>query len=115
MPPRDTIFKHYARIIQRWPQDNIRQSTVKESLKRRITQTAATEKVNGASPEKQINALYSLLENRYSSKVSVVQQLILQRIIKNGEMISNFELVVVSYFRKSFTPYFESAILYKLD
>jgi cytochrome b pre-mRNA-processing protein 6 len=82
-------LKHWARIIKRWPVDKIRPESVsfQANMQRRIDRitnpslNAAATSVKGnealvtavsptefneAKEMKQVNALYSLLENRYS-------------------------------------------------
>jgi hypothetical protein len=78
-------YKHYVRALSRWPKDNLRpecqfQDAMKKRLDRRFlpasspdTAKAAQAVTNSAIDEKmeleQANALYSLLENRYTQTV----------------------------------------------
>jgi cytochrome b pre-mRNA-processing protein 6 len=73
------------RALSRWPKDNLRpECQFQDAMRRRIerrflpasspnTPTAAQAVANSAVDEKveleQVNAIYSLLENRYSRKV----------------------------------------------
>ncbi len=90
-----TLALHYTRILRLWPQDALRGITFHDATRRRLTarillpalppqtsvitnETTATG--TGTTPKpldekdemEQVNALYSLLENRYSDTVSGV-------------------------------------------
>lgn len=93
-----TVMKHWARIIKRWPIDKIRPESVSfqtmmqrrlerinnPSLNAAATSTKGNEAMISAAPPaqfneqqemKQVNALYSLLENRYASTYPMPDQL----------------------------------------
>ena len=61
-------YKHYLRIIHRWPKDLLRpEVSFQHALRQRIAKKPAR-----ASDERElgeVNALYSLLEDRYSQNV----------------------------------------------
>ncbi|KAH0263371.1 hypothetical protein KCU91_g12768, partial [Aureobasidium melanogenum] len=70
--------KHYARILSQWPVDRLRPEISFQSvLKKRLeaapvatineANTARTQAPKPRNEAREINALYSLLENRYSS------------------------------------------------
>ncbi|PSK53885.1 hypothetical protein B9Z65_7691 [Elsinoe australis] len=78
---RAVVAKHYARLASRWPQDVLRPETQFQKVLMARTESAPSpnpeiqgflEKVLGpgqtprAVELKEVNALYSLLENRYS-------------------------------------------------
>ncbi|TKX24473.1 hypothetical protein C1H76_3080 [Elsinoe australis] len=78
---RAVVAKHYARLASRWPQDVLRPETRFQKVLMARTESAPSpnpeiqgflEKVLGpdqkprAAELKEANALYSLLENRYS-------------------------------------------------
>ncbi|KAJ9624175.1 hypothetical protein H2203_005626 [Taxawa tesnikishii (nom. ined.)] len=89
---RAQIAKHYERILTRWPVDRLRpEVSFQNVLKKRIEGATpaqgsvpnaaegapAKTPASGQAPEmKQINALYSLLENRYSKEYPVSQNLL---------------------------------------
>ncbi|KAH7063518.1 hypothetical protein B0J12DRAFT_643099 [Macrophomina phaseolina] len=64
-----TIAKHYARISAAWPKDVLRPTVqFQEALKARAaTASSAAE----AQELRNVNALYSLLDNRYATKYPV--------------------------------------------
>jgi cytochrome b pre-mRNA-processing protein 6 len=78
-------YKHYLRALSRWPKDPLRPGCqFQDAMRRRIdkrylpaapsdTPGAAQAVANSPIDEKvdldQVNAIYSLLENRYSRKV----------------------------------------------
>ncbi|KUJ10649.1 uncharacterized protein LY89DRAFT_247911 [Mollisia scopiformis] len=84
---KSIAYKHYIRALSRWPKDNLRpdcqfQDVMRKRLDRRFipasspnTPNAAQAVANSAIDEKmeleQANAIYSLLENRYSRKYPI--------------------------------------------
>ena len=89
----EIAYKHYLRAFSRWPKDALRpESQLQDAIRKRVdrqllpqssatttqTQTQTPPGAGGAFPKladervelEQANALYSLLENRYSRKVS---------------------------------------------
>ena len=80
-----TAYKHWVRALSRWPKDSLRpecqfQDVMKKRLDRRFLPVSSPDAAkaaravpNSAIDEKieleQANALYSLLENRYSQRV----------------------------------------------
>ncbi|KAG9562846.1 hypothetical protein KCU77_g5264, partial [Aureobasidium melanogenum] len=75
---RAQASKHYARILSQWPVDRLRPEISFQSvLKKRLeaapvatineANTARTQAPKPRNEAREINALYSLLENRYSS------------------------------------------------
>ena len=80
-------YKHYLRVISRWPKDALRpevqfQDAILRRINRRFLPNASPEASKEASASSsssipvneqaeldQVNVLYSLLENRYSKKV----------------------------------------------
>ncbi|KIN00851.1 hypothetical protein OIDMADRAFT_53995 [Oidiodendron maius Zn] len=77
-----TVYKHYLRALSRWPKDALRpecqfQDVIRKRVDRRLlpsspsTSTKSPSKLSSAEEKaewEQVNALYSLLENRYSRK-----------------------------------------------
>jgi len=69
---QQTIARHYARIIQQWPHDPLRPTvSFTKLLEKRAANAAAK---SGTVTEQQaelrnVNALYSLLDDRYTKKV----------------------------------------------
>ncbi|KAJ9666018.1 hypothetical protein H2201_003929 [Coniosporium apollinis] len=91
------IAKHYARIISLWPKDLLRPTvSFQAALQKRIPQDPASSSSSSTHPtppreasvplskspidpkaeERNINALYSLLDNRYSKKYPVSDSLL---------------------------------------
>jgi len=70
---RSVAFKHYQRAIARWPKDPLRpEAQFRDVLAKRVTEKFAHGKpVNEAQELKQVNALYSLLDNRYKRKYEI--------------------------------------------
>ncbi|CAC9889122.1 unnamed protein product, partial [Aureobasidium pullulans] len=75
---RQQASKHYARILSQWPVDRLRPEISFQSVLKRRLEAAPVAQVNQANTAqtqapkarnelREINALYSLLENRYSS------------------------------------------------
>ncbi|KAK5018806.1 hypothetical protein LTR16_001202 [Cryomyces antarcticus] len=63
---REAISKHYSRILTLWPKDPLRPEVSFEPLLRK----RVADKTTGPEQGRQINALYSLLDNRYTKKVT---------------------------------------------
>ncbi|KAI9654892.1 MAG: hypothetical protein M1831_005261 [Alyxoria varia] len=80
-----TLQQHWLRIIRRWPADNLRAITFQSFMQRRLAdrflklsdapqnnvqaneaQASLPSKPDEKVESEQVNALYSLLENRYS-------------------------------------------------
>ncbi|KAK3081796.1 hypothetical protein LTS18_002645 [Coniosporium uncinatum] len=74
MAQTQTIARHYARIIQQWPHDPLRPTvSFTKLLEKRAAKAAAKP---GTVTEQQaelrnVNALYSLLDDRYTKKYPV--------------------------------------------
>ncbi|KAI4729973.1 hypothetical protein E4T49_02185 [Aureobasidium sp. EXF-10728] len=75
---RAQASKHYARILSKWPVDRLRPEISFQSvLKKRLeaapvahlneANTARTQPPKPRDEAREVNALYSLLENRYST------------------------------------------------
>ncbi|KAL2355946.1 hypothetical protein BJ546DRAFT_969368 [Cryomyces antarcticus] len=64
---REAISKHYSRILTLWPKDPLRPEVSFEPLLRK----RVADKTTGPEQGRQINALYSLLDNRYTKKYPV--------------------------------------------
>ncbi|THY72219.1 hypothetical protein D6C87_06534 [Aureobasidium pullulans] len=75
---RQQASKHYARILSQWPVDRLRPEISFQSVLKKRLEAAPVAQVNQANTAqtqapkarnelREINALYSLLENRYSS------------------------------------------------
>ncbi|KAL1617106.1 hypothetical protein SLS56_011148 [Neofusicoccum ribis] len=72
-----TIAKHYARITGAWPKDVLRPTVqFQDALKARA---AAASSAPEAQELRNVNALYSLLDNRYASKYAVSPALLKPR------------------------------------
>ncbi|KAK5008782.1 hypothetical protein LTR28_003516, partial [Elasticomyces elasticus] len=81
-----TISKHYARILSQWPVDKLRPEVIsfQTLLRKRIDAapvpqivqentaqaiaTTPSSKIDASREMEEVNALYSLLEDRYSKK-----------------------------------------------
>lgn len=78
------VSKHYARILSQWPADRLRPEVAFQNiLKKRVDAAPVpqaaqentaqaiprTVRTDAAAEMKEVNALYSLLENRYSKAV----------------------------------------------
>jgi hypothetical protein len=65
------IFRQYQRALGRWPRDPLRpEHTFQDVLSKRLeTKFAPGNPINEGEELKQVNALYSLVENRYQAKV----------------------------------------------
>ncbi|OJD19715.1 hypothetical protein AJ78_00338 [Emergomyces pasteurianus Ep9510] len=83
LPPK-TISAHINRLISRWPSDPVRPSSVSVQtyLKARLptsSPSATTQPQSQSHPQQlsasSINALYSLLENRYEKQYPLPQNL----------------------------------------
>lgn len=89
-PPAQTLQKHYLRLIRLWPKDHLRGVLVQDALRKRLetrylipaaapqknvesngalVMPAAKGEIDEKEEREQLNALYSLLENRYSKQV----------------------------------------------
>jgi hypothetical protein len=72
LPPQ-LVYKHYLRALSRWPTDPLRPDCqFQDAMRRRIDQRLSPQNaanVDARAELEQVNALYSLLENRYSKKV----------------------------------------------
>ncbi|CAD0050874.1 unnamed protein product, partial [Aureobasidium pullulans] len=75
---RQQASKHYARILSQWPVDRLRPEISFQSVLKKRLEAAPVAQVNQANTAqtqapkarnelREINALYSLLEDRYSS------------------------------------------------
>ncbi|KAI5237833.1 hypothetical protein E4T43_07847 [Aureobasidium subglaciale] len=75
---RAQASKHYARILSQWPVDRLRPEISFQSVLKKRLEAAPVAQVNQANTaqasapkprneDREINALYSLLENRYTS------------------------------------------------
>lgn len=99
-PTYQTAHKHWLRILRRWPIDLVRPDTVSfrtvmqkrlENISKPTSSTAAADNItsnealvtakgapqtwNEAAEMKQVNALYSLLENRYAKTYPLPEHL----------------------------------------
>jgi cytochrome b pre-mRNA-processing protein 6 len=65
------LAKHYARILKQWPQDLLRPtSTFSSVIEKRAAAVKSTMTAQQEKAEmRNVNALYSLLDGRYSKKV----------------------------------------------
>jgi hypothetical protein len=64
------IAKHYARLLSRWPKDPVRPENTFHKLLSARTAKAHTLSDSEANAElRNVNALYSLLDDRYKKKV----------------------------------------------
>ncbi|PMD14048.1 hypothetical protein NA56DRAFT_636842 [Hyaloscypha hepaticicola] len=84
---KSIAYKHYLRALSHWPKDSLRpecqfQDVIRRRVDRRFlpasssnAPNAAQATANSAIDEKaelvQVNAIYSLLENRYSGKYPI--------------------------------------------
>ncbi|KAK1766605.1 hypothetical protein QBC33DRAFT_493656 [Phialemonium atrogriseum] len=82
-PVRSVAYKHFQRVLAQWPKDRLRpESQLQDVLTKRIDKQFAERKAGSAagllSEEaelKQVNAMYSLLEDRYKTKYRILGQL----------------------------------------
>ncbi|KAJ9144726.1 hypothetical protein NKR23_g5855 [Pleurostoma richardsiae] len=73
-PVKSLAYKHYQRAFARWPKDALRpecqlQDVLAKRLESRFTAPGA--KINEGAELRQVNALYSLLDDRYKAKYKV--------------------------------------------
>lgn len=76
-------YKHFQRVLAQWPKDRLRpESQLQDVLTKRIDKQFAEQKAGSTagvlSEEaelKQVNAMYSLLEDRYKTKVRFLRML----------------------------------------
>ncbi|QDS77865.1 hypothetical protein FKW77_000214 [Venturia effusa] len=74
---RTNIAKHYSRILSQWPKDLIRPEVQFQKVIQTRAANAATIHEGEVTAElKNVNALYSLLDNRYSKKYPVPKRLL---------------------------------------
>ncbi|KAI1004874.1 hypothetical protein K3495_g3346 [Podosphaera aphanis] len=85
--PKSIAYKHYLRALSQWPQDSLRPGCqFQDIIRRRVDKkfvpgslTTSAEKSLGQIKEKseleQANALYLLLENRFTKRHPVVGSL----------------------------------------
>ncbi|KAI9885225.1 MAG: hypothetical protein M1823_002964 [Watsoniomyces obsoletus] len=65
-----SVSRHYMRILAQWPKDPLRPETsFREAMRRRMEKRKELIERNDPSELQQVNALYSLLEDRYRKKV----------------------------------------------
>jgi len=70
---RSLLQKHSLRALTQWPKDSLRPDTqLQNVLSKRIESQQA--QPNLALDAKQLNALHTLLDNRYKSKVSATYE-----------------------------------------
>ena len=69
------LHKRTLQALARWPKDTIRpDAQLQEVLSKRLETRPATATLDGLEHDtRQLNALYSLLDNRYKSTVSIGQ------------------------------------------
>jgi cytochrome b pre-mRNA-processing protein 6 len=72
------LLKHYTRILNRWPRDLVRPDRTMQELllEKRIQKIESLEELSRPQVNaelRNINALYSLLDNRYTKKVRTRQ------------------------------------------
>jgi len=88
---KSIAYKHYLRALSRWPKDSLRpecqfQDAMRRRIDRRFLPASSPDTPNGAqavanSPIderlelEQVNAIYSLLENRYSRNYPITGSL----------------------------------------
>ncbi|KAF2433718.1 hypothetical protein EJ08DRAFT_628366 [Tothia fuscella] len=66
---RASIPKHYSRILQSWPKDPLRpEVSFQKVIERRLAAAQTVSPESEATELRNINALYSLLDNRYRKK-----------------------------------------------
>ncbi|TID14426.1 hypothetical protein E2P81_ATG09299 [Venturia nashicola] len=67
---RANIAKHYSRILSQWPKDLIRPEVqFQRVIQARAANAASIHEGQETAELKNVNALYSLLDNRYTKKV----------------------------------------------
>jgi cytochrome b pre-mRNA-processing protein 6 len=66
-----TVSKHYSRILSQWPKDPLRpEVSFQKVLEARVAASQDLPEGDVAAELRNTNALYSLLDNRYTKKVS---------------------------------------------
>ncbi|KAI6245834.1 hypothetical protein HI914_06162 [Erysiphe necator] len=74
---KSIVYNHYLRALSKWPQDALRpECQFKDSVRKRVdklflrntTAVTISERINEKSELEQVNALYHLLENRFSQR-----------------------------------------------
>jgi cytochrome b pre-mRNA-processing protein 6 len=77
--PSQTAYKHYLRALRRWPIDILRpehsfQATIRRRVDARLLRPqspSTSQPIDETTELAQVNALYSLLENRYNKKYPI--------------------------------------------
>jgi hypothetical protein len=70
MATRQLLTKHYSRILANWPQDLLRPETPFQSLlQARVAKIPTLTDAEATAELRNVNALYSLMDDRYSRKV----------------------------------------------
>ncbi|TVY57296.1 hypothetical protein LSUE1_G007350 [Lachnellula suecica] len=77
---QSAAYKHYLRALSRWPKDPLRpdcqfQEVIRRRVAKRFYPVAGESAVNEAAELEQVNALYSLLSNRYTHKFKITGDL----------------------------------------
>jgi cytochrome b pre-mRNA-processing protein 6 len=94
---RQLLTKHYTRILAHWPQDLLRPETPFQSLLHARIRTIPTLTDAQASAElRNVNALYSLMDHRYSRKVRLTMSCLLQQQKKHKKYIPRISETVKS-------------------
>lgn len=71
-----TIAKHYSRILSQWPKDLVRPEVqFQKVIQARATKASTLAEGQETAELRNVNALYSLLSNRYSKKVLILSSL----------------------------------------
>ncbi|RKF56949.1 hypothetical protein OnM2_077046 [Erysiphe neolycopersici] len=85
MSKSQVVYKHYLRALSRWPQDTLRpECQFKDLMRKRVdkiflsntTSETSTKEINEKSELEQVNALYNLLENRFSQRVRLQRDIL---------------------------------------
>ncbi|KAB8293014.1 hypothetical protein EYC80_007376 [Monilinia laxa] len=73
---KSPAYRHYIRALSRWPKDALRPSAqFQDAIQRRLERVAATGKLDEKRELAQVNALYSLVENRYRGKYPLTSKI----------------------------------------
>jgi len=76
MATRQLLTKHYTRILANWPQDLLRPETPFQSLlQARIAKIPSLTDADATAELRNVNALYSLMDDRYSRKYPIPKDL----------------------------------------
>ncbi|KKA26014.1 hypothetical protein TD95_002717 [Thielaviopsis punctulata] len=77
MASTSRAMRHYSRALGLWPKDVLRpECQFQDALQRAVARRSAAGPLDEAAEMKQVNALYSLLEDRYKTRYPLVGRIL---------------------------------------